>query len=97
MPTIKKSNPGKKKEELVLLKTLKPGEYVRFPTVSYEDVVNSNKDTEPGLWMVIKDGSDKPGRVKLVAYNGSVVIERDDDRQVVHHEVELHISPCKMV
>ena len=75
-----------KVEKTVVLKNVKQGEIIRFPSVSFEEALNEN------LFYYVLSNKDK--RVKLLCLSNAELIERDEDWHVVEHKSKLIVSPA---
>jgi len=95
MPKVVKANPSGKTEKQTKLGDVKPGEYFRFPSVTFEQALAGEEGA--GFYQVIETQPKKTGRVTIVSSDGKSVQEKDDDHKVVVHPSKLEIGEAELV
>lgn len=86
----------KKKEKTTKLADVPIGDVVRFLSATYKEATSGDKNGH-SFYMVVENQPKKTGRVSLVSLDGSSVIERDDDHQVVVHKTQIFVEQAEFV
>ncbi len=95
MPEVVKANPSDKTEKQTKLGDVKPGEFFRFPSVTFEQALTGEEGA--GFFSVIETQPKKAGRVTIVSSDGKSVQEKDDDHMVIVHPSKLEIGEAELV
>jgi hypothetical protein len=95
MPQVVKANPSGKTEKQTKLGDVKPGEFFRFSSITFEQAIAGEEGA--GFYQVIETLPKKTGRVTIVSSDGRSVQEKDDDHKVVVHPSRLEISEAEFI
>ncbi len=95
MPQVVKANPSGKTEKQTKLGDVKPGEFFRFSSVTFEQALAGEEGA--GFYQVINTQPKKTGRVTIVSSDAMSVLEKDDDHKVVVHPSRLVIDEAELV
>ena len=95
MPQIEKANPSGKTEKRTKLGDVKPGEFFRFPSCTFEQALVG--EDGGGFYQVIEIQPKKADRVTILSSDGRSVQERDADREVIVHPAKIVISGAEWV
>ncbi len=93
MKVIRK--PSGRTEKIQKLKDVPPGSVVRFANVPFDEAVNAEVSA---FFIVVEEKPAKEtDRVLLLPIDGKGgFIKRDGDREIIAHEVEIHIVPSSV-
>lgn len=86
---------GGKTEKQTKLGDVKPGEFFRFPSITFEEALAGKEGA--GFYQVIETQPKKADRVSILTSDGKSLQERDADRMVIVHPAKIVISPAELV
>ena len=72
----------------VALSSLKPGDTFRFAEIPFETAIS-----EEAIYRVTSDPSAKDGRVAVISLDCKSTLQRDGDRLIFPHDIEIIIAP----
>lgn len=75
----------------VFIKDLKPTDVFRFPETKLHNAIG-NGSAEYGLFMVIDQQPKDNGRTWVLRMKDGLVMKKDEDRYVVHHDAVLMVK-----